>query len=159
MDDFYIVELDGSIHPASPSVRGSSPELLFEEGAVVYRSGEGTAFVFDGIDATEYELVSMDSELGETSAPVETDSTTTAEPSPMPSVSPDLQRIFSRIALGPSGYGLMRRYSPPLPLLAFNLVPQVRALESGYYVPMDRSPSLSPAGGGPNLFYVLRSSH
>ena len=55
-NDFYLVHLDGSVTPPSPSRPSSSarwPSPL-EEGVFVYRKKDGTTFVFDGESVNEF---------------------------------------------------------------------------------------------------------
>jgi hypothetical protein len=60
MSDFLIVESDGSIQVPSRSASPLGSDTSLEDGFVVFESEEGTRFVFDGMEVSEYKF---DSEM------------------------------------------------------------------------------------------------
>lgn len=182
-DDFLVVDSEGLILEPSPRIHGASPVLSFEDGFVVYQSDSGKAYVFDGVDANEYELspVSPPKDLPHTTkSPLEgtgahaenlNESESSIESAgPVPTmVAPEMRVLISQLLFRPLGSGLMRQY-PPL-YMGFNFVPQTRvgyganSFDSGYYVPVsgdELSPPQVDAASSPapqpHLFYVIRSS-
>ena len=145
----------------------------------MYQSDSGKAYVFDGVDANEYELspVTPREDVPDTAKSLregtdahaenvdESESSTGSIESTGTMVAPEMRALISQLLFRPLGSGLMRQY-PPL-YMGFNFVPQTRvgygtnSFDSGYYVPVngDELPeSPSPPMHAAHLFYVIRSA-